>query len=61
LRRELHLLRSELAKAPDDAEIKRKLDELQPRLIDLLIEELVDQSRDIDSIRAQVASARRRF
>lgn len=59
LRREMNHLRFHLEKNPGDADTKRKLDEIQVKLIDMLIDELADQSRDIDSIRAQ--SGRNRF
>lgn len=53
LRRELNHLRFHLEKNPGDADTQRKLIDIQAKLIDVMIEELADQSRDIDSTRAQ--------
>lgn len=58
LRRELAFASYHLKNNPGDAEMRERKDKVQGQIIELLAEEVVDLSRDLDSVRA---AANRRF
>ena len=59
LNRSRYQLRKQVRQAPEDAELQEKLEDHTDRLINLMVEELTDQSRDVTS--AMSAARRPRF
>lgn len=59
LNRSRYQLRKQVRQAPDDAELREKLEDHTDRLISMIVEELTDQSRDVTS--AMSAARRPRF
>ncbi|OGU24356.1 MAG: hypothetical protein A2580_09180 [Hydrogenophilales bacterium RIFOXYD1_FULL_62_11] len=53
LNQERKRLRQQLKKTPDDATCRDRLDETTDRLLDMLVQELTHQSRDISAAAAR--------
>lgn len=52
LRRDLRHVNHHLQKHPDDAELRARKEKLQDQVIEILFDEVVDLSRDIEGVRA---------